>query len=116
MLYYTLKILLTTGLIVFIGEISKRSNFMGALLVSLPLTSLFVMVWMYVETGTADKVAALSYSVFWLMLPSLVFFLLLPVLIKLGWGFWLSLLVAAAATVACYGIMLLILRQLGIQV
>ena len=116
MLYYTIRVLLTTGLIVLIGEVSKRSNFLGALLVSLPLTSLFVMVWMYIETRDAQKVVALSNSVLWLVLPSLVLFLLLPVLIKSGWGFWLSLTVSAFATAACYGIMIVVLKQFGIQV
>ena len=115
MLYYAIKVLLTTGLIVLIGEVSKRSNFMGALLVSLPLTSLFVMVWMYIETGDAQKIVTLSNSILWLVLPSLTLFLVLPILIKSGWGFWLSLTVATFATMACFGIMVVILKQFGIQ-
>lgn len=116
MLYYAIKVLLTAGLIVFIGEVIKRSHFMGALLVSLPLTSLIVMAWLYIETGDAQKVATLSYSVFWLILPSLALFLVLPLLIRFGMGFWSSLSLAVLATAACYGVMLVVLKQMGIQV
>ena len=116
MLYYLTKILLTAGLIVFISEVVKRSSFFGALLISLPLTSLVVMAWLYIETGDQQRVAALSFSVFWLILPSLVLFLVLPLLIKLGWGFWLSLALAILATTACYGMMLTMLKHFGIQV
>ena len=117
MLYYSIKVLLTAGLIVLVGEIIKRGSlFGGALLVSLPLTSLLVMVWLYLESGDALKIAALSTGIFWLALPSLVLFLLLPVLIKSGWGFWFSLLSAVLATILCYGAMLLILKQFGIKI
>ena len=116
MLYYITKIILTAGLIVFISEVVKHSNFFGALLISLPLASLLVMAWLYIETGDAQRVATLSFSVFWLILPSLVLFLVLPVLIRLGWGFWLSLALSIFATAACYGMMLAVLKHFGIQV
>jgi len=116
MFYYAIKVLLTAGFIVFIGEVIKRSHFLGALLVSLPLTSLLVMAWLYIESGDAQKVAILSHSVFWLVLPSLALFLLLPLLIKSGVGFWPSLLLAMFATTACYGVMLAVLKQAGIEV
>ena len=116
MLYYAIKVFLTAGLIVFISEVVKRSNFFGALLVSLPMTSLIVLAWLYIETSDPQRVATLSFSVFWLILPSLALFLVLPLLIKFGWGFWLSLAVAVLATAACYGMMLALLKHFGIQV
>jgi hypothetical protein len=117
MIYYSIKVLATAGLIVLVGEIIKRGHlFGGALLASLPLTSLLVMVWLYLETGDSLRVAALSTRIFWLILPSLVLFLLLLVLIKADWGFWLSLLTAVLATALCYGVMLAILKQFGVKI
>jgi hypothetical protein len=117
MIYYSIKILATAGLIVLVGEIIKRDHlFGGALLASLPLTSLLIMVWLYLETGDTLKIAALSTGIFWLILPSLVLFLLLPVLIKSGWGFWISLLTALLATILCYAVMLAILKQFGVKI
>ncbi|MGA7749411.1 MAG: hypothetical protein WCA63_04630 [Gallionella sp.] len=115
-IYYTIKVLATAGLIVLAGEIIKREHLVGgALLASLPLASLLIMVWLYLETGDPLKIAALSTGIFWLILPSLVLFLLLPVLIKAGWGFWFSLLTAVLAMTLCYGVMLAILKQFGVK-
>jgi hypothetical protein len=113
MLYYTIKILLSSLVIVAVSEIAKRSSLLGAALASLPLTSLLAFVWLYVDTGDTQKVASLSSDVFWLVLPSLPLFLLLPWLLRMGWGFWLSLGLAVAVTLACYGMMLLAFKQFG---
>ena len=75
MLYTALKVAITAVLVVAIAEIGKRSSAFGALLASLPLTSLLAFVWLYGETGDAAKVANLAQSIFWYVLPSLVLFL-----------------------------------------
>jgi hypothetical protein len=115
MFYYTIKILLSSLVIVAVSEIAKRSTLLGALLASLPLTSLLAFVWLYVDTGDVQKVAGLSSDIFWLVLPSLPLFLVLPMLIKMGWGFWLSLAAAALVTAVCYGVMLLVFKQFAVQ-
>ena len=115
MLYYTIKIMLSALILVAVSEIAKRSSLLGALLASLPLTSLLAFVWLYLETGDVQKIANLSSDVFWLVLPSLALFLVLPILLKMGWGFWLGLSVAVLATAACYGIMLLLFKQFSVH-
>ena len=115
MLYYTIKIMLSALIIVAVSEIAKRSSLLGALLASLPLTSLLAFVWLYLDTGDTQKVAALSSDIFWLVLPSLPLFLLLPVMIKMGWGFWFSLAGAVFVTAGCYGLMLLAFKYLSVQ-
>jgi hypothetical protein len=115
MLYYTIKIVLSALIIVAVSEIAKRSSLLGALLASLPLTSLLAFVWLYLDTGDVQKVAGLSSDIFWLVLPSLALFLVLPLLLKMGWGFWLSLAAAVLVTAACYGLMLLLFKQFSVQ-
>lgn len=116
MIFYVFKVLATAGLIVLAGEVVKRDHLVGgALLASLPLASLLIMVWLYLETGDPLRIAALSTGIFWLILPSLALFLLLPVLIRSGWGFWASLATAALATTLCYAVMLAMLKQLGVK-
>lgn len=115
MLYYTIKITLSALVLVAVSEIAKRSSLLGALLAALPLTSLLAFVWLYVDTGDAQKVAALSSDIFWLVLPSLPMFLVLPWLLKTGWGFWAGLLAAVVVTAACYGLMLLAFKQFAGQ-
>jgi hypothetical protein len=115
MMYYTIKILLSSMIIVGVSEIAKRSSLLGAMLASLPLTSLLAFLWLYLDTGDLQKVASLSSDIFWLVLPSLVLFLVLPQLLKMGWGFWLSLLFSIIATAASYAVMLLALKQFSAQ-
>ena len=114
MLYTALKVAITAVLVVAISEAGKRSSALGALLASLPLTSLLAFVWLYGETGDAAKVANLAQSIFWYVLPSLVLFVALPVLIGNGVGFWTSLAISCGLTFAAYLAMSWILRQLGV--
>jgi hypothetical protein len=114
MLYTALKVAITAVLVVAIAEIGKRSSAFGALLASLPLTSLLAFVWLYGETGDAAKVANLAQSIFWYVLPSLVLFLALPVLIGNGVGFWPSLAVSCGLTFAAYLIMIWVLGRFGV--
>ena len=107
--------MLSALVIVAVSEIAKRSSLLGALLASLPLTSLLAFVWLYLDTGDTQKVAALSSDIFWLVLPSLPLFLLLPVMIKMEWGFWFSLAGAMMVTAVCYGLMLLTFKYFSGQ-
>lgn len=115
MAQYFIKVLLTAIVVVAVAEIAKRSAPMGALLASLPLTSLLAMGWLYADTGDAARVAELARGIFWLVLPSLALFLVLPAAIKAGWGFWPSLAAGCAASVAGYGAMLWALRSFGVR-
>jgi hypothetical protein len=52
------------------------------------------MMWLYIDTKDANKVSALASSVFWLVLPFLALFLILPPLLKHGLNFYLSMVPA----------------------
>jgi hypothetical protein len=114
MLYTALKVAITAVLVVAISEAGKRSSALGALLASLPLTSLLAFVWIYGETGDAAKIAALSQSIFWYVLPSLVLFVALPMLIANGVGFWPSLALSCGLTFVAYLAMIWILGRFGV--
>ena len=113
--YYIVKLAITTMLIVLISEIAKRSAFLGAILASIPLISVLALVWLYIGTRDASKVSALSSSIFWLVLPSLALFISLPILLKQGIDFYLSISIAVAITVACYWLMITTLNFLGVK-
>jgi hypothetical protein len=115
LVYYLVKITITTILIVAIAEIAKRSSFVGALLASVPLISVLAMVWLYIDTNDAMKVSALATSIFWLVLPSLALFVTLPLLLKQGVNFYLSISIAIAVTIGCYGLMVAALNHFGIK-
>ncbi|HEY9145249.1 MAG TPA: DUF3147 family protein [Thiobacillus sp.] len=112
---YAFKIGLSALILVAVAEVAKRSTFWAAALASLPLTSLLAFVWLYLDTGDVQKVAALAGGIFWLVLPSLLLFVLLPILLRLGWGFWLSLAVSSAATALAYVGMIRLLSLFGVR-
>jgi hypothetical protein len=114
MLYTTFKVLLTALLVVAINETAKRSSALGAIIASLPLTSLLAFVWLYTETGDTAKISSLSTSIFWYVLPSLVLFIALPLFIARGVGFWPSLLAASVLTFGAYVLMTAVLARFGI--
>jgi hypothetical protein len=110
MLHYAVKVAVSVLLIVVVSEIAKRQSLLAALVASLPIVSILAMIWLYIETHDVSRVSELSYQIFWLVIPSLALFLLLPIFIKLGFGFWLSLGAAVAGTVICYYVTLFFIR------
>ncbi len=115
MSFYLVKLAVTTVLIVAISEIAKRSSLLGAILASIPLVSVLAMIWLYVETKDVTKVGSLASSVFWLVLPSLALFLVLPQLLKHGVNFYLSLGISGTITVVCYLLMVSMLNHYGVK-
>jgi hypothetical protein len=112
---YALKIALSALILVAVAEIAKRSSFWAAALASLPLTSVLAFVWLYLDTGDVERVATLSGSIFWLVLPSLLLLVLLPILLRNGWGFWASLALSSAATALAYLGTIRLLAVFGIR-
>ena len=115
MAYYLIKIITTTILIVVISEIAKRSSLVSAILASIPLISVLAMIWLYIDTKDVSKVSAFSTSVFWLVIPSLALFISLPILLKQGINFYLSISVSITITISCYWLMVYILNYFGVK-
>ena len=115
MTYFLVKLSITAVLILVIAEVSKRSSFAGALLASVPIISIFAMTWLYIDTRDAGKVIALSNSIFWLVLPSLALFVTLPLLLREGLNFYLSLGIGIGVTALCYGLTVVLLGHFGVK-
>lgn len=111
-MYLLLKALLSGAIVAAASEIARRSSLWGAVLVSLPLTSILAAVWLYRDTRDAEDVAALSWSILWVIVPSLVFFVVLPLALR-SVAFWPALLVACAATAVAYAAWVWTARQIG---
>ncbi len=110
-----IKIIVSALIITGISEAAKRFSTLGAILASLPLTSILAIVWLYLDTKNIDKISQLSYSVFWIVIPSLAFFIALPLFLKSGMNFWLALIISCAITAVFYFIFIFVLKCLGIQ-
>jgi len=116
MIQTVVKVVVTSVLVVAISEAGKRSALLGAILASLPLTSVLAFFWLYAETGDSEKIAALAGGIFWLVLPSLILFVALPLLLRSGFGFGLSMAVSVALTAGGYGVMLVVLKRFGVEI
>jgi hypothetical protein len=114
-IYLGVKALVSAVLIVLASEIAKRSPAAGALVASLPLVSVLGMIWLWRDTTDADRLASHAEATFWYVLPSLPMFLLIPVLIRRGLGFWQALLAGCALTVVLYLTMTWALARAGIK-
>ena len=114
MLYLIVKVVISAILIAVISEIARRSTLLGAILASVPVVSVLALIWLYFDTRDTARIAQLSYGVFWMVLPSLVLFILLPALLKLQLAFAPALMVSLAATVIAYFATLRVLGLFGI--
>jgi len=97
-----LKVLISAGIILAASEAAKRHVALAALLCALPMTSLLTLSWTWIETPDVARISALSHSILAYTLPSLVFFLLLPLALRLGLSFWPALLAAGVTTAGFY--------------
>jgi hypothetical protein len=85
------------------------------LIVSLPLVSVLAMIWLWRDTRDPLRLAAHAEATFWFVLPSLPMFLLIPLMLRQGFPFWLSLAAGCALTVALYLGMTTIGPRLGLK-
>jgi hypothetical protein len=102
MVPFALKVFLSALLIAGSSELARRSTMAGAILISLPLTSLIAMLWLWRDTHDGERIAAFSVDMLWLVPPSLLLFIVLPLMLRSGFGFWLSLACGVGATMAAY--------------
>jgi len=112
---YAAKVFVTVALVIAIFEVGKRSSFWGAILASLPVTSLLAFIWLYTGTGDTEPVARLSHSIFWLVLASLPLFVILPALLRRGATFWSALGIACLASVVAYFCLVYVLGRFHVR-
>lgn len=110
-----IKILVAAIIIIAVTEVSKRVPRVGGLILSLPITSIIALIWFFAIERNSEKVAVLSLSTFWFVLPSLLFFLVLPLLLRSGFSFVAALLIACGMTAVAYAVWPALLRRFGIE-
>lgn len=111
---FVLKAVASGVLVATISTIARRYPGWGGLIASLPLVSLLSMLWLYGETRDVEKVAQLSIGAFWFFLPSIPMFLIIPYMLRSGYSFAVTMVVAIAVTIALYAAMNWAAPRLGI--
>ena len=109
------KVLLTAVIILLVNKIQLINDRVSALLIALPLTSLLAMIWMHHGRQTPERIANHAEGTFWFVLPTLPMFLMLPWMLRHGWGFWTALTANCVITAGLFWLMVAILRKFGID-
>lgn len=115
MLYLIIKATISGVLVAGVSEIARRYPGWGGLVASLPLTSLLAMLWLWRDTGDSMRVAELSQSTIWFIVPSLPLFVVLPLLLRSGLGFWISMTLVVAGTLVLYALMFWAAPRIGLK-
>ena len=110
-MYFVLKTLISAIIIVVVSEIAKRYTWTAAIIVSLPLTSVLAFTWLYWDTKDTQKVIDLSYSTIIMSIPSFVFFIILPILLKFKQNFIFSLIISIISTAIAYAIFMYFVKK-----
>ena len=105
MWYLIIKAAISGILIAIISEVAKRYPGFGGLIASLPLVSVLGMIWLWRDKPDAANMADHAEATFWFVLPSLPMFLLIPMMMRHGVGFWVALVAGCILTIALYSLM-----------
>lgn len=108
-MYFLAKTLISALVIAGVTKLSEKTTVGGALLKSLPITSFLVFFFMKYEGRTNHEIGRMSWDIFYLVIPSLMLFIVFPILLDRGWDFSPALGVGAAVMVIAYMITLRLL-------
>ncbi len=113
---YIIKIVVSALIIAGVSELGKKFTPVAAILASLPLISILAIIWLYNETKNVQKVIDLSTSIFWVVLPSLIFFLVLPLLLKNDLKFTPAMIISVITMFIAYSLYIVVLAKFGIKI
>lgn len=111
-----LKALATAAFIAVLSEVAKRSTWLAAVLVALPLATMLTVFFIATDPKAGPATAnAFANNTFLLVWPGLVFFVSLPLLQRVGLSFWWAFGIAVVATFAATWGFTLLYRSLGMK-
>ena len=115
MLYLFIKAAVSGVIVAIVSEVAKRYPGFGALIASLPLVSVLGMMWLWRDKPDVPNMAAHIQATFWFVIPSLPMFLLMPIMLRNGFGFWASLAIGCALTIVLYLLMTWVGPRFGLR-
>ena len=114
MMWILFKLLMTSGMVVLISEVAKKSDRLGGLIAALPLVTVITLIWLYIEKQPESKIANHAWYTFWYVVPTLPMFLTFPFLLK-RFGFWPTLGISVLITLIAFYIFAKIIKPYGIE-
>lgn len=86
-MYFFIKVMISAIIIATVTKLSEKTPIGGALLKSLPLTSILVFFFMKYEGRTNKEISLMSWDILYMVIPSLLLFIVFPILLERGWSF-----------------------------
>ena len=115
MIYILIKVLLTAFLIILIAEVAKINDRLGGLISAMPITTIFIMSWLYYDNVSNQKIANHMSYTFLYVIPTLPMFLIFPYLIE-RFGFYIAILSSIILTVLCVILVDFFAKKFGIKI
>ncbi|MBP8231704.1 MAG: DUF3147 family protein [Rhizorhabdus sp.] len=112
---FAVRALLSGLIVALIAMVARRNPAAGALIASLPLTSILGMIWLWHDTGDRHRLADHAEATFWYVIPSLPMFLAIPAMLRHGMGFWSALLAGCALTMLLYLLTIYVAARFGVR-
>ena len=113
-MYLIVKTVLSALIIVAVSEIAKKYTLAAAIILSVPLTSLLALIWLFYDTRDIQKIVDLSLNTIVMTIPSIVFFIVLPLMLKLKYNFSFSILVSILSTSLTYFIFIKLIKYFNL--
>lgn len=109
------KLFVTAAIIVIVNKVQLFNDRLSALLIALPFTSIIAMIWMHQAKQSPERLANHAEGTFWFVLPTLPMFLIMPWMLRNGWGFWATLAANCLLTIGFFWVTVFVLRRFGID-
>lgn len=113
---FFIKTIISAVVISIVSVVSKKLPFLGAMIVSIPITSMLAIVWLYNDTHSTQKVMELSNSICLMVIPSIIFFIALSLSLKHNLNIYRSLALSCVVMIISYTLYAVVLKKFGITI
>jgi hypothetical protein len=110
-----IKAVISGILMALASDIARKLPDIGLRIASLPLVSVLGMMWLWRDIHDPARYAGHAQATPWFAAPSLPMFVLVPVLLRYGVGFWPTLALGCALTMAPYRLVVFAACRPGIR-
>ncbi len=115
LLQFLAKTIISALIIATVSVVSKKVPLIGAIIISLPITSILALIWLYVDTKDSGQIVQLSNSITLMLVPSFIFFIALSILLKNNMSFPWALVISCGVMIIAYSLYTFVLGRFGIK-
>jgi hypothetical protein len=113
MWFFILKVVISGLIVALVSTIAKRYPAAGGILAALPIISILALVFLYHETGgNTLQVSKLSFSIGCFVVPTALFLLLIPILLRMEISFRIALVICLSILLAVDGLLIMALKKI----